>query len=200
MLVFGRRRVAAMERFDFRLFSRTKDRPPPGTYAMWWVTPEDSNLRSSPTIASIDRVYQAVHGYASCFLALILEALGTAHPGETRVPLPKNPISPLWRGPENRLYPVSISEEKGIRFYLPLSTTTVRFREEFWRLFAEFAERKRSAFVDARLPEDAPSLEYPGGPPDWWEAAKSLFERLERREGGPSPNASLGTYIVQEED
>src|SRR5438552_4764883 len=100
VLVFGRRRVAAMERFDFRLFSRTKDRPPPGTYAMWWVTPEDSNLRSSPTIASIDRVYQAVHGYASCFLALILEALGTAHPGETRVPLPKTPLSPLWRGPE----------------------------------------------------------------------------------------------------
>ena len=180
-----------MERFDFRLFSRTKDRPPPGTYAMWWTTPGDPDLRSSPTIASIDRVYRAVDGYASYFLALMLEAMGTADPGETRVPMPKD-VSVVWRGPEGGFYPLSISEEKGIRFHLSIETTSVRFREVFWRLFAEFAEEKRNAFVNARLPKDELSTEYPGGPLAWWESAKSFFERL-----GGGPHASLGVYLVE---
>lgn len=160
---------------------------------MWWVTEEDSQLRSSPTIAAIDRVYRATDGYVSYFLALMLKAMGTAREGETRVAVPRNNVSVVWRGPEDRFYPLSISQEKGIRFFLPIASTTVRFREEFWRLFAGFAEEKRSAFVSARLPGDDPSSEYPGGPVGWWEAAKNLFERL----GGKDSTALLGAHIIE---
>jgi len=180
-----------MEQFDFALFSRTKDRPPAGTYAMWWVTEEDRQLRRSPTIASIDRVYRATDGYVSYFLALMLKAMGTAREGETRVVIPKNNVSVVWRCPEGRFYPLSVSEEKGIRFFLPVETTPVRFREEFWSLFAQFAEEKRSAFISARLPRDDPSSEYPGGPVGWWEAAKNLFERLGGRDSGACLRADM---------
>jgi len=178
-------------KFHPEVFAKPEAPMPTGEYAMWWTTPEDPDFATSKTVASIDRAFRALEGYESYVLAAILKAVGAAEGDARRVPLPEDGLSLKIQGPEFAPVVVTAMQEKGLRFHLHTKSTSTKYRERFWKLFAEYAEERRSRAQERGFAMDEPSPNY-GRPQGWWEAAK----RAAVRHAGEGAVMSFGLYVV----
>lgn len=148
---------------------------PKGRYAMWWSTPEQPNFLASPTFQAIERFYQALDGFESYAFTSILATLGDT-PSEGRYGLPDSLFIQPLRGPEDRLFALSASAEKGLRFHFSIEQTPIAYRDQMWEYFAEFAEVSRRVLLAQEVPADPGS---DAAPQEWWEAASQVASRME---------------------
>ncbi len=150
---------------------------PPGDYAMWWTSPEDPLFQNSPVRRYITQAFEALDGIEAEFYASILRSIRFADKDCGFAALPENMEAiPIRESGENIVLLVA-SREKGIKFHFHITQTPVAFRNEFWRLFAEYATKW----------SDANAIR----PFDWWvlcEEASLTAESV----GGPVTVGKVG--------
>lgn len=160
---------------------------PPGQYAMWWPSQHDGG-DDSGAFADIDRTLAALDGIEMDGLGHFLYEWGIAGARE-RVALPRDPLQIYLEGPQGMPLVFSASEEKGLRFHLPVSSEGSTYRKWFWRHLARAMEQFRETVPGV------PAVSSSQGRA-WWGLAKEAH-RSARANGGEA--SFLGGVVVGEE-
>lgn len=168
-------------------FSTEGPRPPAGDYAMWWETPGDEDVGSSPCIADIEAYYEALEGYQTYFLAAYAVRAGLVPEGTSRVALPKDLTFALC-APGDVPVLVTASEEKGVRFHLHSELVPASYRNNFMRALARAAKEMRAMAQQANAPRDVSAL----SPLRHW----GMVRKPMQVDGKPLKLAALGIVVV----
>ena len=153
--------------------------PPGGEFSMWWPASEGEMFSCSRTFPFIDRAYRSLSGYETYVHAAIMRSLGYEGEGVGRLRLPERSETFSLEGPEGALVLLSLSQEKGIRFLFPVTTTPHAYRDAFWQVFSEYAAFWNAAASGKKFTTDPVAGQTPMG---WWEQA-SLAMKLEEERG-----------------
>lgn len=137
---------------------------PSGKYAMWWPTADEPRLINSATAKDIQRVYEAFDGFESYGFTFLLDRFGE-DVGNSRYALPEDSSVQPLRGPQERLLAFSASQEKGMRFHFNVANTPASYRDEVWRMVADYAEALRRALIKQGV---APTANPEVKPINWW--------------------------------
>ena len=162
---------------------------PAGTYAMWWAADGDRDFLSSKTFELIDAFYKTADGMETLILADLLQALG--HGKGARTGLPETSIQIPMYGPEERLMMFGASP-KGLRFFFPVETTPVRYRDLFWKHVADWVDRFKgdARRAGAELDPDAHRHGL-----KWWTGIQVMLQQLDPK----NPTEMFGPLIIQDE-
>jgi hypothetical protein len=163
-----------------------------GHYSMWWPTPGDEVFSGSMTVADIRRAYEAMNRIESYVFAAIMRHLEYIDEKTGRAALPDEMVTLPLKGPEYRFIVMSVSQEKGIRFHFHKETTDRRYRDCFWKLFADDCEGWRNEVERRRWPKDPEKDEMPF---KWWDATQKAMSKLE---GEGADVFMVGTVIIGE--
>jgi len=153
------------------------DQIPPGKYAMWLPSPDEPKFAPSATRKNIDRVYKAAAGIESFTLADILRRLGVVEEETRRVALPDELASFCILGPDEQVFVLSASQEKGIRFHFHESATPA-YRNKVLRGFVAYLEFRRRAVNLSGVPLDEPEDQEPS---EWWGGMEHVLAEMERK-------------------
>lgn len=103
-----------------------------GTYAMWWSDHGVEKYGNSETYNLLSRLYEVYKGYETYLLGYLLRQTRITEELELqRMILPETTEKFAVIGPENKLIVLSVSQEKGIRFLFPITSTSKEYRERF---------------------------------------------------------------------
>ncbi|MBI2570639.1 MAG: hypothetical protein HYV63_26855 [Candidatus Schekmanbacteria bacterium] len=151
---------------------------PTASFAIWWATSPRDRFSGSAVAGYIGRAYEALAGIQTYVLAAILRSLGLVEEHTGRVALPEDGIAVAVTGPESRVLVLTASSETGIRFHFDPETLPVRYRDAFWKLFAEYVEgwRKSTQQEGLRLDPLADA-----GPLSWWRHTEAAIRQMEER-------------------
>lgn len=142
---------------------------------MWWPTPQESRLTGSASAQNILRTYEAFDGFESFAFTFLLKAFGE-DVGSDRYALPEGSFTRPLRGPQEQMLAFSASQEKGLRLHFDRLNTPASYRDEIWRMFAEFAEAFRRILIKQNAEPDAPAEVRPL---DWWTLCRQAVETTE---------------------
>lgn len=160
-----------------------------GDYEMWAPSPGDAVFSASPTLACIDRIYEAARGAEDVSFAEILHYLGALEHGIKDLVLPEESAVFPVVGKQGQSFLVSASEEKGIRFHFP-QTASPECRNEVLNLFASHLEARRREFLENASRRRFPASE---GETTWWSMMKQATRELEEK-GEPLLRVGKITY------
>ncbi len=170
-------------------FRNGPDPLPPGKYAMWLPSPAEPKFAQSKTRQNIGRVYTAVAGIETYIVADILRRLGAVSEDSRRVRLPEDLMSFPVLGPEDGVFVLSLSQEKGIRFHFHDSASPV-YRNAVLAGLVGYAEFRRRTLKlgESSLDEAA---EWP--PAAWWSGNERVAAHME---GEGEPVQAVGQILV----
>lgn len=165
-----------------------KEQPPVGKYAMWWPTPAEPSFINSEGRYHIERTYRAMTGIESYIFTALLTHLGIVSQGNGRQRLPEDLFSVHLKTHEGKSFLFSASREKGLRFHFHIEHFSEEDRNDFWNLFAEYAEGWRKAAEEKGLLKDPES-----GSLEWWLLVEQAIGELET--SGDAPQV-VGAIII----
>jgi hypothetical protein len=163
--------------FSFGLFNINEENIPQGEYSIWWPQGKDRLFSRSSAFQSLDRIYNALHGYETYIWAMILKNLEPEDYSESsRIALPDEYTVAL-SAPEDLVLILDASQEKGVRFFFPKENTSPKYRDNFLELFSGEMAKCREAFEGYQYPKDPVPDE--GYPLAWWNLSKEMVEKYE---------------------
>ncbi len=134
-------------------------------YAMWWNRSQDRPLEAG--LAAISEAYELLDGIESYVAALFMHQFGLAESDQSRrLMLPQEKCQLTVEGPEGLPFLLTMSAAKGLRFHFDVTHTSPRYRDCFWRHFADFVRSCRQEIKRTQLPLDPPREE---SPLHWWQ-------------------------------
>jgi hypothetical protein len=153
-----------LEPLDVGHFVVDEDERPPLEYALWWPTPEEPLLSTSPALAHLDAWFETLAGYASYLFSAFVSNLQLAGP-DAKAKLYGLPdavtVVPLEGPGGQRLY-LNASASDGLWFALDVATP-VATRNRLLKLMAGMARDFKATCVTAKVPpyeSDAATLAY----------------------------------------
>ncbi len=147
-----------------------------GTYAMWWSGQSEPSFNNSPTMGMIHSIYENSEGIYSYLFADFLMMLKVVERGTSQVALPPKPFSVALKGPEDVMFLLTVSQDKGIRFHFNKATTHEAYRQRFLNLYDRYVYEFKSEVQKLNLPQDPPSQL---SPLQWWYKNKSTLAQLD---------------------
>ncbi len=158
---------AALEPLDTPHF-RAPERPrAPAEYALWWPTPDDPWLHSSPALGALERWFEALDGHAALLFSALLRALGLVadEPGQPAplYALPDETLLMPASGPAGTALYLHASRAAGLWLAFDTRTPPAR-RDLLLRLLADLAVRLRASAerhgIDALAAEQGVALQF----------------------------------------
>jgi hypothetical protein len=165
------------------------DPVPPGTYAMWLPTPGEPRFTPSEARRHIGRAYRAAAGIETFALANLLRRLGVVGEGSRRVAVPDDLASFPVLGPDDLVFVVSASQEKGIRFHFHQSATP-EYRNRVLAGWVAYLAFLRRAVNLSGAPLDEPRDQDPAA---WWAAMDGAVTQME---GRGEPVQAVGQILL----
>ncbi len=165
---------------------KNKDYKAAGTCGMWWVEKgreDEDKFTGSRTQLALTRIYTALDGIESYVTASILKQTGhVKNEKVARLILPKEPQTISLTGPEEQPMLLDLSQEKGVRFFFPI-TTSKDYRDTFLENFAGYCEEWKKGALKNDFTQDEYGQDCMGSPAQWWGLVVSSTARTEE-EGG----------------
>lgn len=158
---------------------------PAGPYSMWW-SDGDASFSASPVRQQIRRAYETLDQIHSYVFADLINAIEGGQ-RQARVGMPDDIRNFLLVDSRGHPLVISVSSAKGIRLHLPETTSTVEYRLQIWRGFADYATHWLDEVNRNGQPGDAPA---PPKPLDWWTQTERFVLSLEARK---DPANRIGT-------
>ena len=165
------------------------DPAPPGTYAMWLPSTGEPQFASSGARRHVGRAYKAVVGIETFALADILRRLGAVGEDTRRVAVPDDLASFPVLGPDDQVFVISASQEKGIRFHFHQSATPEYRNKMLAGFVAYLAFRRRSVNLSG-APLDEPRDQNPA---EWWGGMERVVTEME---GQGEPVQAVGQMLL----
>jgi hypothetical protein len=165
------------------------DPVPPGSYAMWLPSPSEPRFTPSKTRRLIGLAYRAAAGIETFALADLLRRLGAVGEDSRRVALPDELASFPVCGPDDQVFVVSASQEKGIRFHFHQSATP-EYRNRVLSGWVAYLAFRRRAVNLSGAPLDEPSGQNPAA---WWSAMEGAVTQME---GRGEPVQAVGQMLL----
>ena len=156
-----------------------------GKYAMWWASPDDPDFQKSATFSLIDSFYRSCDGIETLVLMDVLQAIGH---GRGRTALPETSVQIPIYGPEERLVIFGASP-KGLRFFFPVESTPPRYRDQFWKHLAAWAQRFKTHAQAAGAQLDPDSHRHGMS---WWSGVIPMLNKMDLN----SPMEMFGPLII----
>lgn len=150
---------------------------PPGEYAMWFPSTDEPLFAPSLTRQNIGCVYEALNGITTYVLADILRRYEGNRDPARRFALPDDQLVLTILSPDDQVFALSVSKEKGIRLHFNRSTSALD-RNRILAAFKEYCGNLRGNIVEAGFPFDEAS-ESP--PIEWWHATEHVAHELEEK-------------------
>jgi hypothetical protein len=138
----------------FRLLNEQKDfvgKPDAkleGQYAMWWSSGRNDKFIGSECHKNIKRAFKAMAGIETYIFCAMGKALGFYKEKSFRLKLPEKNMDFVVDGPDDRLFIFSASEEKGMKFKFNTKETSAEYRDNFWKVFADYVENIRKVIFE----------------------------------------------------
>ncbi len=148
----------------FRKEDNPKEEDFEGRYAMWWSTRKDGHFGSSPVSHYYKKIYESIAGYESIFCGMLIAGL-TRSEELSRMNLPVEEKMLYVTGPENKKCIIAISQEKGMRFLLPVEKENETYRENILKLISKSISFLRKGLEERDLPKDE---KMDSSPLDWY--------------------------------
>lgn len=162
---------------------------PPGDYAMWLPSADERLFGLSETRRELGRVYQALAGIETYAVAQLLQRLGAVGEDARRVALPDELASFSVSGPDDQVFALSVSREKGIRFHFHGSATPA-YRTRVLAGFVAYLEALRRVVTLAGALMDEPGEDSPA---DWWRFMEQVLGQMEDR---GEPVQAVGKIVL----
>jgi hypothetical protein len=159
--------------FGVGIIKKGQGRPPAGDYAMWWSSPQDADVASSPCVAHVERSVRALDRIESYVFGTLRFSLGL-QPGPDRRPIPPDGVTYSLLGPEDRPILISVDPEKGFGLFFHPELTPVPYRDKLWQEFAEYSEACRATVEARRLPKDPRPRDHSTALEHWEGVRRSL--------------------------
>ncbi|MBD3249088.1 hypothetical protein GF336_03520 [Candidatus Woesearchaeota archaeon] len=137
--------------FGVDILSVVKEFPKEG-YALWWATKKEKKFIGSKVQKDIHRSFKALDQIESYVFGSIARTLKLSE-GSRRVGLPKEPITLPIEGPNNEIFLLYASSEKGIQFRFN-TKKDAKYRDFFWNQFAKYAEGWKKVILKEGWPLD----------------------------------------------
>lgn len=136
-------------------FVKASEDRPPAEYALFWPSPEDPTLASSPALGSLDRFFSALDGRFYAYLTMLAHELELGGGGDERPQVYALPAQPLVVGLDGpggiKLY-LHASERGGLWFACD-TRTPAPSRNLLLKHLALSAEMLRAAADERRVPK-----------------------------------------------
>jgi len=165
------------------------DPAPPGEFAMWLPSPGEPRFAPSATRRNIARLYKSADGIETFALADILRRLGVLGGDIRRVAVPDDLASFPVHGPDDQVFVLSASQEKGIRFHFHESATPA-YRNKVLAGFVAYLEFRRRAVNLSGVPLDEPRDQQPAA---WWGMMDRVVTEME---GKGEPVQAVGKILL----
>jgi hypothetical protein len=165
------------------------DPVPPGTYAMWLPSPSEPLFAPSGARRHIGRAYRAAVGIETFALADILRRLGAVGEDTRRVAVPDDLASFPVLGPDDQVFVVSASQEKGIRFHFHQSATP-EYRNKVLAGFVAYLGFRRRSVNLSGAPLDESRDQNPAA---WWGGMERVVTEME---GRGEPVQAVGQMLL----
>lgn len=171
------------------LFEQVEEKLPAGHYSMWWPSDQERCFTGSRIAGYIQSAYLNLRGYEWALLTTLAKHLELIEdrPGHF-VKLPEELLQLSLQGPDDVIFLLSASQEKGVRFHFHESTP-VDYRNYFWKLYSEFCAEVRAQAGDHRPPA---AFRQESDPLQW---LTTLTDMLASQEGKTIVPASVGTIV-----
>jgi hypothetical protein len=150
---------------------------PPGRYAMWLPSPGEPRFTASDTRRNVARVYEAAAGVETFALADLLRRLGAVGEDTRRVAVPDDLASFPVLGPDDQVFVLSVSQEKGIRFHFHESATPA-YRNTVLAGFVAYLGFRRRVVALTGAALDEPRDPSPAA---WWGMMERVVADTEAR-------------------
>lgn len=136
------------------------------TYAMWWSGNSDASFMDSSAFNSISSYYNSCADCYSYILGKLGYALGL-NKDDSRIALPDYD-EVLISGPEDAEILMTLSKTSGINFHFPTMQKSEKYRDNFLKVFATFAESLKKEIENNNFDKDPESVH-----PVWFEQVKN---------------------------
>jgi hypothetical protein len=144
---------------------------------MWLPSPGEPLFTPSETRKNIGRLYKTAVGIETFTLADLLRRLGMVGEETRRVAVPDALASFPILGPDDQVFVLSVSQEKGLRYHFHQSATPA-YRNKVLAGFVAYLEFRRRAVNLSGVPLDEPRDQEPTA---WWSGMEKVVAEMESK-------------------